>query len=581
MSGFDQYAEIWVVDSEYYAPAGERQVPACIVARELRTGSVVRRVYGEFASAPPFGVDGRALYVSFYASAEMGTHLALGWPLPRNIVDLFAEFRVATNGRETPAGSGLLGALAYHGLDSISAAQKDPGREIAMRGPPWGEEQRAQLLAYCTSDVDATARLFDRMAPAIDLPRALFRGRYMAAAARMEWNGTPIDTATLATLREQWEHIQTDLIAEIDKDYGCFEGTTFKRALFEQFLARNGIAWPRLKSGQLDLEDDTFKEIARSNPIIAPLREIRSSLSQMRLARLSVGSDARNRAMLSAFGASSGRNTPSNTKFIFGPSVWMRGLIKPEPNTALAYIDWSAQEFGIAAALSGDERMMAAYRSGDPYLEFARQAGAVPVDATKQSHKSTRDMFKTVVLGVGYGMEAETLAGRLGISTIESRALLQKHRETYPQFCRWSQNSVDTAMSGTPLNTVFGWRYTVGPHLRRAEANPRTVRNFPMQANGAEMLRIACCLATERGVRVCAPVHDAILIEAPADQIEAEVVRMGGYMAAASRIVLAGFELRTDAEIIRYPDRYSDARGQVMWDRVMKLLRARAPVAYG
>src|SRR5215203_5498184 len=372
------------------------------------------------------------------------------------------------------------------------------------------------------------------MAPAIDLPRALFRGRYMAAAARMEWNGTPIDTATLATLREQWEHIQTDLIAEIDKDYGCFEGTTFKRALFEQFLARNGIAWPRLKSGQLDLEDDTFKEIARSNPIIAPLREIRSSLSQMRLARLSVGSDARNRAMLSAFGASSGRNTPSNTKFIFGPSVWMRGLIKPEPNTALAYIDWSAQKFGIAAALSGDERMM-----------------------------------------------AETLAGRLGISTIESRALLQKHRETYPQFCRWSQNSVDTAMSGTPLNTVFGWRYTVGPHLRRAQANPRTVRNFPMQANGAEMLRIACCLATERGVRVCAPVHDAILIEAPADQIEAEVVRMGGYMAAASRIVLAGFELRTDAEIIRYPDRYSDARGQAIWDRVMKLLRARAPVAYG
>jgi hypothetical protein len=41
------------------------------------------------------------------------------------------------------------------------------------------------------------------------------------------------------------------------------------------------------------------------------------------------------------------------------------------------------------------------------------------------------------------------------------------------------------------------------------------VMNFPMQANGAEMLRLACCLAIERGLAVCAPVHDAILIEAP------------------------------------------------------------------
>ena len=93
-----------------------------------------------------------------------------------------------------------------------------------------------------------------------------------------------------------------------------------------------------------------------------------------------------------------------------------------------------------------------------------------------------------------------------------------------------------------------------------------------MQANGAEMLRIACCLGTERGVRICAPVHDAILIEAPVDEIEAEVERMQSYMRTASRIVLGGFELRTDADIVRWPDRYSDPRGQVMWGRVMRLI---------
>jgi hypothetical protein len=43
-------------------------------------------------------------------------------------------------------------------------------------------------------------------------------------------------------------------------------------------------------------------------------------------------------------------------------------------------------------------------------------------------------------------------------------------------------------------------------------------------------------------------------------------------MAEASRIVLNGFELGTDAQIVRYPDRYMDERGAVMWDRIMGLI---------
>jgi hypothetical protein len=74
-----------------------------------------------------------------------------------------------------------------------------------------------------------------------------------------------------------------------------------------------------------------------------------------------------------------------------------------------------------------------------------------------------------------------------------------------------------------------------------------------MQANGAEMLRLACCLGTERGIEVCAPVHDAVLICAPLDRLEADVARTQEAMREASRIVLDGFELGTDARIVRYP----------------------------
>jgi DNA polymerase I len=117
------------------------------------------------------------------------------------------------------------------------------------------------------------------------------------------------------------------------------------------------------------------------------------------------------------------------------------------------------------------------------------------------------------------------------------------------------------------LHTVFGWTVQVGP-----DANPRSLRNFPCQANGAEMMRLACFLATERGVNVVAPVHDALMIEGPADSIEEIVARTQEAMAEASAVVLDGFQLRSDASIVRWPDRYMDERGREFWDRVMALL---------
>jgi DNA polymerase I len=159
------------------------------------------------------------------------------------------------------------------------------------------------------------------MVPLIDLPRALLRGRYTAAVARMERNGVPIDVGTFELLKENWEKIQDQLIAEIDAGYGVFEGRTFKADRFAIWLAKAGIPWPRLDTGRLDLSDDAFREMARAHSVIAPLRELRGSLFEMRLNELAVGKDGRNRTMLSAFRARTGRNQPSNTKFIFGPSV--------------------------------------------------------------------------------------------------------------------------------------------------------------------------------------------------------------------------------------------------------------------
>ena len=121
-----------------------------------------------------------------------------------------------------------------------------------------------------------------------------------------------------------------------------------------------------------------------------------------------------------------------------------------------------------------------------------------------------------------------------------------------------------------PLLTVFGWPIRIG-----SDPNPRSLRNFPCQANGAEMLRLAACFATEQGVEVCAPIHDALLIAAPLERLDHDIERMQAAMAKASRVVLDGFELRIDANAVQYPDRYQDPRGKVMWERVMKLVTKR------
>jgi hypothetical protein len=561
------YAEIWAVDFEFIPEPGENPEPVCLVAWELRSGRKLRVWREQFGSVPPYPTGADTLFVCYYASAEISCHLALGWPVPACVLDLFAEFRNHTNGVNTVSGASLLGALAHFGLDSIGTTEKEEMRSLILRGGPWSDSERCAIFDYCESDVAALARLLPAMLPKIDLPRAPLRGRFMVAAASIERNGVPIDIVTLNRLKMHWLDIQNELIAEIDADYGVFEGRTFKADRFAGWLARHDIPWPRLESGRLDLSDDTFRDMARTHPAVAPLRELRAALSGMRLSDLAVGRDGRNRTILSAFRARTGRNQPSNTKFIFGPSVWLRGLIQPPPGYGIAYIDWQQQEFGIAAALSRDPLMMEAYHSGDPYLAFAKQAGAAPADATKATHKAVRDQFKSTVLAVQYGMGAEALAQRIGQPPIRARELLRLHRETYRVFWRWSDGALDHAMLTGSLHTVFGWRVQVP-----AVANDRSLRNFPMQANGAEMLRLACCLATERGIEVCAPVHDAVLICAPLDRLDGDVARMQDAMREASRIVLNGIELGADSSVVRYPERYMDERGTIMWKQVMALL---------
>jgi hypothetical protein len=564
----DQFKKVWLVDFEFISHTGERPVPVCLSAQEMRSGRKLLVWQDQFGSKPPYDVSSESLFVAYFASAELGCHRALGWKQPARILDLYCEFRNCTNGLPLYNGKGLVGALSYYGLNSIGADEKTEMRDLVLRGGPWLAEEKLAVLQYCQSDTDALARLLSAMLSSIDFPRALLRGRYMSAVSAMEHVGVPIDTDTLSQLRENWESIQDKLVADVDSQYGVYDERSFRAKNFEAWLHKRDIPWPRLESGLLALDSDTFREMTKIVPEVSDLAHLRHSLSEMRLNELQVGADGFNRCLLSPFSSRTGRNQPSNTKYIFGPSTWLRSLIKPKEGHGVAYIDWEQQEFGIAAALSNDAKMKFAYESGDPYLEFAKQARAVPESATKKSHSKERDLFKACVLGVQYGMGEGSLAGRIGGSTFQARKLLRLHRDVYSTFWRWSDNTVDRTILTGKQQSVFGWTNRV-----KADYNARSLRNFFMQANGAEMLRLACCLGIENGIAVCAPVHDAILITAPLEQLNEDIARMQSYMEEGSRIVLEGFALRTEvAAKVKFPDRYSDKRGMAFWDKIISLL---------
>jgi DNA polymerase-1 len=223
------FRQIWLLDFEFVSESGAVPVPVCMVARELISNSLVRLWQDELGAEPPFPIDDDTLFVAYFASAELGCFLALGWPPPVRVLDLYSEFRNATNGIPLPGGRSYLSALSHHGISAITAEQKTEERALVMGGGPWSTTERRRILDYCQTDVDPLGVLLERMLPGIlarpnGFGQALLRGRYMAAVAKMERTGVPIDYETLERLRIHWDDIKLDLISAIDKNYGVYEG---------------------------------------------------------------------------------------------------------------------------------------------------------------------------------------------------------------------------------------------------------------------------------------------------------------------------------------------------------------------
>jgi hypothetical protein len=274
------------------------------------------------------------------------------------------------------------------------------------------------------------------------LRAALLHGEYIKTDA--SYTFAPLDVPYLRLLQENWDPVRMQLAGDSISKFDVFDGLHFNHEKFERLLTQQGLdsAWPRTqKSGVRCLDKETWDTMTGLNPDLEELHQLYKTLKMPRL-NIACDPDGRNRVLLGAFGAITSRNTPGSDErgtFIFAPAKWTRFLIKPAEGWAVAYLDWSCQEYGIGAILSDDQNMLRSYESGDPYMRFAVDAGAVPPRSTKATHPAKRKLYKSATLAVGYGQTIWGFCQKTRVSKPVAERVFKDYQRLYHRFLSWRE----------------------------------------------------------------------------------------------------------------------------------------------
>jgi DNA polymerase-1 len=589
------FSPVVIVDFEYEIEPGNLPNVLCMVAhvldenlRHVRTINLWR---GEFDREPPFDIGPDTLFVAYSAWAELTCFMTLGWRFPVHVFDLHTAYLAASNillphapdevRRKTR--KRLPDACRAYGIAGWELIDKDSMAEDIGNGL-WCKYGKERVLEYCEEDVKKSGELLRAMLRhRVDVPQVLHWSNYSAKAiALVQAKGMPIDLELWTMIQENKTAVVRALLRRFDPSHGSDDpiytlDAEWSYDRFERWLASAGVtAWPRLQSGRLDIDGDAFRMMSFL-PGIEGLHALRDSLGVIVRAKLPIGRDGRNRPSLFPFGTATGRN--AHGKSLYNAHAAMRSLMVFPPDKIGLYLDWRTQEVGVAASLSEDRVLMGDYRGGDVYYSLARSSGLTADPDPKHwkdNNQDIRQRMKSLQLGINYGMGVRSLAKGLDRHPLIASALIENHRRVHPRFWEWRDQQVQAAMLERRIETVFGW-----PLHLSTSPNKRTIYNFPMQGNGAEMLRLAAWRLCEVGLVPCMLVHDGILFELDnTEQIEQakEIMRWAG------REVCNGFEIDVDQDqTLIGGARYHDKRPKSieMWAAIMDTLESIGAISKG
>jgi DNA polymerase family A len=596
----DTFDKIAVIDFEYEVADDDLPRPLCMVAR-LLDGNLAHlhtiklwRDELERMTAPPFDVGPDVLVAGYSLWAEMTCFQVLGWRFPTYLFDQHTCYLAASNillpyDPDTPRqkqSKGLSAACAAYGIEGWERIDK-PEIARAIGEGRWREYGKDAVLGYCAEDVVMSVKLLraqlrrrldqlgHTLLAAADTERVIWWSEYSAkAVAQIQARGMPIDVELWHLVQENKRAVIGNLCRQFDPSYGSdapiFDADGhWALARFEHWLVDAGVhSWPRLDSGRLDTEGDTFRLMSHV-PGVAGIHALRDSIRVISGAKLPIGSDGRNRPSIFPFCTVTGRN--AHSKSLYNAHAGMRPFMLFPPDRVGGYLDFRTQEVGVAAAASGDPQLIADYASGDVYHGLALMCGHTtdpnPV-RWKRENPGVRHHMKGIQLGINYGMGVPSLARGLNRHPVIASDIIERHKRRYPPYWQWRENTVQCAMLDRRIESCYGWPL----HLSHSP-NRRTLYNFPMQSGGAEMLRLATVRLCAAGVVPIMLVHDGILFEETSwERIE----HAREIMLSAGRDVCNGLEIGVDIDQkLIGGARYRDKRELAieMWSTVTGALR--------
>ena len=560
----NKFKKIVVVDTEFQSDISNSYCTKalCAVYKDLKTEQTLKIWdYGESNLAQHHFDFEETLFVCYYATAEVGYFLKQLMGRPPYIFDCWTEYsKLYKNSRDL---SLLAAATAYSYPNPISKEEKEKFRDMCIKQNTWNKKEREEILNYCEGDVLMNEHVFYKVLNDLEnicgndyetlLEQAMARGQTMACYAKVTKNGMSIDIPKLNDFNEYWLLVKNEVIKKLNSELNLWDDACkFSHSKFHQLIKKLDLLgeWPTTPMGKLKTNKETFELFDDYYPEIKKLKRIFNLLNASKLTEFAISEDARYRPYggYKPFGTHTGRCTPSS-KWIFGTAKWARSFIKPPFGCAMVNLDFKSQETFIAAVISGDEKMLASYKSGDFYMNTAILAGMAPTDATKETHPEIRKIWKTIVLATNYGQGARGMAKALkkfNKTYSEVAGLLMKYKEIYKTYFDWAEAKSNHAQVHGYISTSLGW----DRHFPYAvPINPRSLMNWPVQSEAGEILRNALIRLLNANIKVCATVHDSFLIECQLPELNEQIRIAKQCMIDAGTYIVGAEGMQVDVEI--------------------------------
>jgi DNA polymerase I-like protein with 3'-5' exonuclease and polymerase domains len=233
------------------------------------------------------------------------------------------------------------------------------------------------------------------------------------------------------------------------------------------------------------------------------------------------------------FHTSTGRDTikgPSLTSISKKYWCW---VIKPQEGFTYLLLDYESQEPAICAAFANDRALMSAYQDGDLYNYISKHM---------TGSRLSRSNVKSLVLPYLYGMGQATYAKDSDCSVAEAEGRYQDLDKIFIKVNRELDKRCTQSFSKRTVHSL-DWQAKITPL-----SNPLSVRNWPVQAAGADIMRRACRGLYNAGIDLRMTIHDAFLIRVPIEFKGILTERAVNIIQQASAQVLDGFSLKVSVE---------------------------------